>query len=277
MGHNRVRDALRLRQGLKPSKVLGSKPDDFPVGPHSKSNAAKQLTSTGPKLDDLQEALFAGASRSILLVLQGMDTSGKGGTIRHACGLINPQGLYIHSFKKPTRAELRHDFLWRVRRALPAPGMIGVFDRSHYEDVLIARVDSLVPEEVWRARYDAINAFEQELAASGTTVVKCFLHISPEEQLKRLEARLERPEKRWKYNPADLDARAKWDSYQEAYTEALARTDSDTAPWYVVPSDHKWYRNWAVSELLLETLQEVDPQYPKPDFDVEAELAKLRG
>jgi PPK2 family polyphosphate:nucleotide phosphotransferase len=278
MGSDRVRDRLRLRQGLEPdagpAEVFGD-PGDFPVGPHSKSNAAKQLVRTGERLDKLQEALYAGASQSVLLVLQGMDTSGKGGTIRHACGLVNPQGLHIHSFKKPTKAELRHDFLWRVRRALPPPGLIGVFDRSHYEDVLIARVDSLVPDEVWRLRYEQITAFEHELADAGTTVVKCFLHISAGEQFKRLRARLERPEKRWKYNPADLDARARWDGYQNAYAEALVRTDSDATPWYVVPSDHKWYRNWAVSQLLLETLEELDPQYPVPDFDVQAELAKL--
>jgi PPK2 family polyphosphate:nucleotide phosphotransferase len=280
MGDQRVRDALRVRQGVeptaKPAKVFGVKPGDFPVGPSSKSNAAKQLVSTGERLDKLQEALYAGTSRSVLLVLQGMDTSGKGGTIRHACGLVNPQGLQIRSFKKPTRAELRHDFLWRIRRALPPPGMVGVFDRSHYEDVLIARVDDLVAPEVWFDRYAEINAFEQELAGSGTTVIKCFLHISKEEQRARLEARLLRPEKHWKYNPADLDARAKWNSYQQAYAEALVRCDSDTAPWYVVPSDHKWYRNWAVSQLLLETLEDMDPQFPEPDYDVDHELSRVR-
>ncbi|MET0133536.1 MAG: PPK2 family polyphosphate kinase [Kibdelosporangium sp.] len=276
MGHERVRNVLRVRKGTQPSKVFGHKPGDQPVGPTSKSNAAKQLVTTGDRLHRLQEALFAGTSKSVLLVLQGMDTSGKGGTIRHACGLVNPQGLHIQSFKKPTKAELRHDFLWRVRRGLPAPGMIGVFDRSHYEDVLIGRVDHLVPEDVWRARYEQINAFEQELTDSGTTVIKCFLHISPEEQRSRLEARLLRPEKHWKYNPADLEARAKWDDYQAAYAEALTQCDSDSAPWYVVPSDHKWYRNWAVSQLLLETLEEVDPHFPEPDFDPKAELAKVR-
>ncbi|CAM3860572.1 polyphosphate kinase 2 family protein [Kibdelosporangium persicum] len=273
MGTGSVRDKLRVRGGRK----FGAGPGDFPVGPTSKSNAAKQLVSTGEKLDRLQEALYAGASRSVLLVLQGMDTSGKGGTIRHACGLVNPQGLHIKSFKKPTRAELRHDFLWRIRRALPAPGMIGVFDRSHYEDVLIARVDNLVKPDVWEARYDRINAFERELADSGVVIVKCFLHISKEEQRKRLIARLERPEKRWKYNPADLDARARWDDYQAVYADVLARCDTDAAPWFVVPADHKWYRNWAVSQLLLETLEEMDPQLPQPSFDVQAELDRVKA
>ncbi|ONI79462.1 phosphate--nucleotide phosphotransferase [Actinosynnema sp. ALI-1.44] len=268
----RVRDALRFRRGKK----SGIEPGDQPVGPTSKSNAAKQLQATADQLDRLQEALYASASQSVLLVLQGMDTSGKGGTIRHACGLVNPQGLHIKSFKKPTRAELKHDFLWRVRRGLPTPGMIGVFDRSHYEDVLIARVDSLVKPDTWEKRYDQINAFEQELADSGITMVKCFLHISREEQRKRLIARLERPNKLWKYNPADLDARAKWDDYQDAYTDALSRCDTDTAPWFVVPSDHKWYRNWAVSQLLLETLESMDPQFPEPPFDVEAELERVK-
>ncbi|MCE7009753.1 polyphosphate kinase 2 family protein [Kibdelosporangium philippinense] len=273
MGKGSVREALRPKRGKK----SGIKPGDLPVGPTSKSNAAKQLVTTAERLDSLQEALYAGASASVLLVLQGMDTSGKGGTIRHACGLVNPQGLKIHSFKKPTRAELRHDFLWRVRKALPTPGMIGVFDRSHYEDVLIARVDSLVPQDVWEERYALINAFEQELVDSGVTIIKCFLHISPEEQRKRLIARLERPQKHWKYNPADLDARSKWDDYQAAYSEALTRCDTDAAPWYVVPSDHKWYRNWAVSQLLLETLEEMDPQYPEPGFDVAQELKRVKA
>ena len=271
MGTGSVRDKLRVRG----DKKFGVDPGDFPIGPTSKSNAAKQLVSTGEKLDRLQEALYAGSSRSVLLVLQGMDTSGKGGTIRHACGLVNPQGLHIKSFKKPTKAELRHDFLWRIRRALPPPGMIGVFDRSHYEDVLIARVDNLVKPDVWEARYDQINAFEQELADSGVVVLKCFLHISPQEQRKRLIARLERPEKHWKYNPADLDARARWDDYQQAYADALTRCSTPAAPWYVVPANRKWYRNWAVGQLLLETLHDLDPQLPPADFDAATELARI--
>jgi PPK2 family polyphosphate:nucleotide phosphotransferase len=250
-----------------------------PIGPRNKAAAAEEMADLGERLDHLQEALYAeatgGSPRAVLLVLQGMDTSGKGGVIRHVGGLVNPQGLQIATFKKPTEEELSHDFLWRVRRQVPAPGRIGIFDRSHYEDVLIARVDALVPEDVWRRRYTEINQFEAELDAQGVTILKCMLHISAKEQAERLVARLDDPAKRWKYNPGDLDARAKWPAYQEAYAEAVRRTDTDAAPWYVVPSDRKWYRNWAIAALLAETLADLDPQFPKPDFDVDAERARL--
>jgi PPK2 family polyphosphate:nucleotide phosphotransferase len=250
-----------------------------PVGPRDKAGAAEEMADLGKRLDHLQEALYAeatgGSPRALLLVLQGMDTSGKGGVIRHVGGLVNPQGLQIATFKKPTEEELAHDFLWRVRRQVPAPGRIGIFDRSHYEDVLIARVDSLVPEDVWQARYSQITDFEAELGAQGITIVKCMLHISAKEQAERLVARLDDPVKRWKYNPGDLDARAKWPSYQEAYAEAVRRTDTDAAPWYVIPSDRKWYRNWAIAALLAETLADLDPRFPEPDFDVDAERARL--
>jgi PPK2 family polyphosphate:nucleotide phosphotransferase len=250
-----------------------------PIGPRDKAAAAEEMADLGERLDHLQEALYAeatgGSPRAVLLVLQGMDTSGKGGVIRHVGGLVNPQGLQIATFKKPTEEELAHDFLWRVRRQVPAPGRIGIFDRSHYEDVLIARVDSLVPEDVWRARYSQITDFEAELGAQGITIVKCMLHISAKEQAERLVARLDDPAKRWKYNPGDLDARAKWPAYQEAYAEALRRTDTDAAPWYVIPSDRKWYRNWAIAALLAETLADLDPRFPEPDFDVDAERARL--
>jgi PPK2 family polyphosphate:nucleotide phosphotransferase len=250
-----------------------------PVGPRDKAGAAEEMADLGKRLDHLQEALYAeatgGSPRALLLVLQGMDTSGKGGVIRHVGGLVNPQGLQIATFKKPTDEELAHDFLWRVRRQVPAPGRIGIFDRSHYEDVLIARVDSLVPEDVWQARYSQIKDFEAELGAQGITIVKCMLHISAKEQAERLVARLDDPVKRWKYNPGDLDARAKWPAYQEAYAEAVRRTDTDAAPWYVIPSDRKWYRNWAIAALLAETLADLDPRFPEPDFDVDAERARL--
>jgi PPK2 family polyphosphate:nucleotide phosphotransferase len=267
-----VRDALRV----SPDAL---EPDATPVGPSAKSAAAKKLDAIGPRLAELQELLYAegvtGGSRSVLLVLQGMDTSGKGGTIHHVCGQVNPQGLRIASFKKPTKAELRHHYLWRIRRQLPAPGLIGVFDRSHYEDVLVVRVNSLVPKEVWSGRYDEINQFESELVASGTAVVKCFLHISPEEQKKRLVARLKDPTKQWKYNPGDLDARSHWSAYREAYADVLTRCSTQDAPWYTIPADRKWYRNWAISQLLLETLTTMHLTAPAPDYDVSAELARI--
>jgi PPK2 family polyphosphate:nucleotide phosphotransferase len=250
-----------------------------PVGPQDKSAAADQMVDLAADLDGLQEALYAeaagGGTRSVLLVLQGMDTSGKGGVIRHVAGLVNPQGLKIASFKRPTAEERAHHFLWRVRPQTPGPGQIGVFDRSHYEDVLIARVDALVPEDVWRGRYAEIAAFEAELAAAGTAIVKCMLHISPAEQAERLLARLADPAKRWKYNTGDLDSRSRWPDYQQAYADALRHTDSDAAPWYVVPSDRKWYRNWAIASILRETLVDIDPQFPPADVDVDAERARI--
>lgn len=256
-------------------------PRGRPVGPRDKSAAADAMVDLAPRLAGLQDRLYAGATegdvRAVLLVLQGMDTSGKGGVIRHVAGLMDPQGLHIASFKAPTAQERAHPFLWRIRRQAPVPGLVGVFDRSHYEDVLIVRVDSLVPEDVWRPRYAEIVMFEAELAARGVTVLKCLLHVSPEEQAKRLLARLDDPDKRWKYNPGDLDSRSKWPAYREAYTEALRRCDSDTAPWYVVPADRKWYRNWAVAALLAETLAELDPRYPVPDLDVDVERARVRA
>ncbi len=270
MAKKTVREALRVTAGELPH------PRSTPVGPKTKSDAAAALPAIGSRLAALQEALYAEATRGVLLVLQGMDTSGKGGTIKHVVGMLNPLGIKIASFKKPTRAELRHDFLWRVRRQVPIPGQIGVFDRSHYEDVLIARVENLVPRRELTARYKTINAFEAELAESGITVVKCFLHISPEEQRERLIARLEEPAKHWKYNTADLIARAKWSAYQEAYAIAVERCSTDDAPWYAIPADRKWYRNWAVANILLETLESLAPQPPAADFDPAAELEKLR-
>jgi len=271
-----VRQALRVPRDLD---LTALDPRATPVGPQDKKAAAAATAALGERLDARQEALFAeaagGGSRAVLLVLQGMDTSGKGGVISHVAGLVNPQGLHIASFKKPSPEELAHDFLWRIRRQVPAPGVIGVFDRSHYEDVLVVRVNALVPETEWRARYAAIRDFEAELAGSGVTVVKAMLHISPQEQQERLLARLDDPAKRWKYNPGDLDVRARWADYRAAYTDALRETDTDAAPWYVVPADRKWYRNWAVAALLAETLDQLAPQYPAPDYDVVAERARV--
>ncbi|HEV7472207.1 MAG TPA: PPK2 family polyphosphate kinase [Pseudonocardia sp.] len=272
-----VRDRFRVPQG--PVDLAAIDPRGRPTGPKDKAAAAKAMSELGSRLDTRQETLFAegvgGGTRSLLLVLQGMDTSGKGGVISHVVGLMNPQGVRIASFKKPTPEERSHHFLWRIRKQVPEPGRIGVFDRSHYEDVLVVRVDGLVPEDVWQARYAEIREFEAELAAAGVRIVKCMLHISPEEQAERLLARLDDPQKRWKYNPGDLDARAKWPAYQEAYAAALEQCDSDVAPWYVVPSDRKWYRNWAVAAILAETLDEMAPVFPPPDYDVATERTRL--
>lgn len=268
----RVRETLRFSKG---APLVD--PGAFPIGPDKKAKGERKLIATGRLLDARQEALYAegigGGSRSLLLVLQGMDTSGKGGTVSHVLGLVNPMGVHYTAFKKPTPAERRHHYLWRIRQQLPKPGQIGVFDRSHYEDILVPRVQGLLTADERRRRYTEINAFERELADAGTTVLKVFLHISPEEQYKRLKARLVAPEKLWKYNPADLEARAQWDDYQKAYLDIFAKTSA--APWHIVPADHKWYRNWLVAHLLAETLDEMDPRFPEPDFAVDEELAKL--
>ena len=245
----------------------------------TKDDGKVALEELGAQVSDWQERLYAegrkGGQRSVLLVLQGMDTSGKGGVIRHGAGLMDPQGLRITSFKAPTPTEKRRGFLWRIRQALPTPGVVGIFDRSHYEDVLIARVRNLVAPPVWNRRYEQINEFEAELAASGVTILKCFLHISSEEQKARLAARLDDETKHWKYNPGDVDERELWPAYAEAYQAALENCNGPDAPWYVIPSDRKWYRNWVVTTLLLETLKGLDPQWPKADFDVEKEKARL--
>jgi PPK2 family polyphosphate:nucleotide phosphotransferase len=241
-----------------------------PLAPGGKKKTAAAMLTDGDRLADLQEALFAAGSRRVLVVLQGMDTSGKGGVIKHVIGLVNPQGVHIASFKKPTPEELRHHFLWRVRRALPGPGLIGIFDRSHYEDVLVARVHALAPADVIDKRYAEIEKFEAGLVAQGYALVKCFLHISYEEQRERLLARLEDPDKHWKFNAGDLAERARWAEYQEAYRIALERCSTAEAPWYAVPADRKWYRNWAIGRLLLETVRDLDPQYPATDLDVPA-------
>jgi PPK2 family polyphosphate:nucleotide phosphotransferase len=204
-----------------------------------------------------------------------MDTSGKGGTLRHTVGLMDPQGVRIHSFKAPTKEELAHDFLWRIEQALPGPGYVGVFDRSHYEDVLIVRVRQLAPPEEVERRYGAINEFENRLVAGGTRIVKCMLHLSAEEQKERLVARLDDPAKHWKYNPGDVDERELWPAYREAYEVALERTNTEHAPWHVIPADKKWYRNLAVGQLLHQALTDLDPQWPKADFDVVAEKKRL--
>ncbi|MEO8263222.1 MAG: PPK2 family polyphosphate kinase, partial [Pseudolysinimonas sp.] len=213
--------------------------------------------------------------RRVLLVLQAMDTAGKGGIVKHVVGSVDPQGTHIHAFKAPTDEEKAHDFLWRVRNQLPEPGIIGVFDRSHYEDVLIHRVRGFSTPEVIEARYGIIADFEKELVAAGTTIVKVMLHISPAEQKDRLTARLDDPAKHWKYNPGDIDERQLWSQYMQAYEIALTRTSTDDAPWYVVPADHKWYARLAVQNLLLDALRSFELEWPKVDYDVAAEQKRL--
>ncbi len=264
-----LRDALRVPPG-EPVDLAGLDPRATPLAPGGKRQTADAMAADGAELARLQEALFASGDRRVLVVLQGMDTSGKGGVIEHVIGLVNPQGVHIHSFKKPTAQELRHHFLWRVRRALPEPGMIGIFDRSHYEDVLVVRVHRLATPEVVEKRYGEIARFEAGLADQGYALVKCFLDISYDEQRERLLARLEDPDKHWKFNEGDLAERQRWADYQEAYRIALERCSTPQAPWYAVPADRKWYRNWAIGRLLLETVRELDPRFPHPDLDVKA-------
>ncbi len=244
-----------------------------------KKDGEQALAELGSELADLQERLWAGRTagdrRSVLLVLQGMDTSGKGGVLRHSVGLVDPQGVRIAAFKAPSEDERRHDFLWRIRKQLPEAGFIGVFDRSHYEDVLIQRVRGFAPADEIEGRYGAINDFEAELVANGATVIKCMLHIGPDEQKQRLLERLDNPTKHWKYNPGDVDERELWPAYREAYEIALDRTSTEQAPWHVVPADKKWYRNWAVARLLLEALRGLDPVWPEATFDPAVERDRL--
>jgi PPK2 family polyphosphate:nucleotide phosphotransferase len=243
-----------------------------------KRRHAGELTLADEKqIMSLQERLHAEGKRSVLIVLQGMDTSGKDGTIRHALQGLNPQGVRIVSFKAPTPNERRHDFLWRVKRQLPGPGEIVIFNRSHYEDVLIAKVRQLATPGVIEERYGLINRFEAGIARRGTVIVKLFLHISADEQQARLLARLSEPDKRWKFSGGDVTERGYWDDYQSAYGAAIGRCSTASAPWYVIPANHKWYRNWAVSKLLVERMEEMKLTYPKPQLDVQALKKQIKA
>ena len=224
-----------------------------------------ELKRLRAELDDLQERFYAWDKRSLLLVLQAMDTGGKDGVIEQVMQWVNPQGVAVTSFKAPTPEELSHDFLWRIHKAVPARRMIGVFNRSHYEDVLVVRVHNLVPEDVWRRRYDEINQFERLLADSGTVILKLYLHISKEEQAERLQERLDDPDKCWKFALGDLKEREQWDRYMEAYQDALAECSTEHAPWYIIPANRNWYRNLAITSILVDTLKELNPVYPRPD------------
>jgi PPK2 family polyphosphate:nucleotide phosphotransferase len=247
---------------------LGKRDPADRLGLAGKAEAEPERLELIDKLHLLQDKLWAEAARSLLLVLQGMDTSGKDGTIEHVFSGLNPQGVHDSAFKPPSANELTHDYLWRVHAACPPRGKIGIFNRSHYEDVVTVRVLELVPRAVWERRFRHVNAFERMLTEEGTTLVKVFLHISKEEQAERLRARLEDPEKQWKFRTSDLESRERWDEYMEAYDEALTQTSTEFAPWYVVPADRKWVRNVAVARLLVRTLEELDPAFPKPLEDL---------
>jgi PPK2 family polyphosphate:nucleotide phosphotransferase len=268
-----VRDLLRA--GPDGSPLLPRIDPHGHAGIRSKAEALQEIEGTSRRLAALQERLWAEHTRSLLVVLQGMDTSGKGGTIKHVFRGVNPAGLDVAAFKQPTEEELAHPFLWRIEQRLPDPGEIVIFDRSHYEDVLVVRVHNLVPEDVWRARYDEIVQWERRVAGAGTTIVKVYLHISYDEQRQRLLARLDDPDKHWKFNEGDIEERAHWHDYMAAYEDVFARCHTEDAPWYIVPANRKWYRNWAVERLVVETLEELDPAYPRPDLDVQALKERL--
>jgi PPK2 family polyphosphate:nucleotide phosphotransferase len=261
-----LQERLRVIPG-QPAALAERDPGDT-LG-WTKEEGERELKARLDRLDELQERLWAEGKHGLLVILQGMDASGKDGTIRKVAGAFDPQGVKVTSFKVPTEAELGHDFLWRIHQHTPGKGEVAIFNRSHYEDVLVVRVHGLVPEETWRGRYDRINAFEANLAAEGTTVVKFFLAISREEQKERFQARLEDPTRRWKFRRGDVDERRLWDDYQAAYEEALTRCSTQAAGWYVIPGDHKWFRNLAVATILDEVMTEMDPQYPEPEEDLD--------
>lgn len=281
-----IRSLLRVTPG-QPVDLSTIDPRSTPGLPENKATrrdpkawARAELAELGEELALFQERLYAQAKAGrstdrLLLILQAMDCGGKDGTVRKVAGMMNPAGLHIVGFGKPTEEELAHDFLWRITNALPPAGMVGVFNRSQYEDVLVVRVHNLVPARTWRSRYNKINRFEAKLVGQGYAVVKVMLHISPQEQKERLTERLSDPTKYWKFNPADIDEREKWADYQAAYDDALGQCSTEAAPWYVVPADRKWYRDWAVAHLLRETLIELNPAYPEPDFDVAQQRSRL--
>ena len=259
--------AERLRVRAKSVDLSKWDPDATP-GIRDREEAAERLAKNLERMDELQYGLYAEGRRSLLIVFQGMDAAGKDGVIRKVATAFNPQGCRAWSFKAPTPEELAHDFLWRIHRAAPGKGEVAIFNRSHYEDVLIVRVHGLVPKSVWSERYAIINEFERRLAEHGTTILKFYLHISREEQLERIRKRLDDPAKHWKFSEGDLDERTRWDDYQAAFEDALARCSTKYAPWYVIPANRKWYRDAAVSEIVAATLEEMDPRPNKVSLDV---------
>ena len=265
------------RYRVKPGKRVDLNrwdPDDTSALDGSEEEAQDRLVKLNRQLEDLQELLYAEGKRRLLVVLQAMDTGGKDGTIRHVFEGVNPQGVKVASFKVPTQEELDHDFLWRAHKQTPGRGEMTIFNRSHYEDVLVVRVHRLVPPEVWRGRYARIRNFEQLLAEEGTTILKFFLHISKEEQKKRLQARLDKRDRRWKFNVGDLKERRLWSAYMEAYEDALSKTSAQWAPWYVVPANHKWYRNLVVCTVIVETLKRLKMRWPEPKEDLDRVVIK---
>jgi PPK2 family polyphosphate:nucleotide phosphotransferase len=270
-----IRDVLRaqLRDGR--FRMVDVDPDSTP-GLKKRKRARKEMENAHAKLFGLQERLFAENKRSVLVVLQAMDTGGKDGTITHVMGHLNPQGVHITTFKAPTPEEQRHGFLWRIKRNLPQPGVIGIFNRSQYEDVLIARVHALADLKVIERRYQLINEFEKEVVRSGTTIIKFCLHISYDEQRKRLLDRLRDPDKHWKFHENDINERRFWDDYMSAYGIAITNCSTKWAPWYVIPANDKEYRDWAVSKIVSETLEEMDPQYPHPKLDIPRLVKRLK-
>lgn len=250
---------------LKLAELDPCETGDFKGG---KEEGLKALEKLNPKLQQLQELLYAEGRHKVLVVLQAMDTGGKDGVIRRVFDGVNPQGVKVASFKAPTPEELAHDYLWRVHKMTPGRGEIAIFNRSHYEDVLVVRVRGLVPPEVWKKRYDQINEFEQMLAENGTTILKFYLHIDKDEQKERLQARLDDPDKQWKFNMSDLAERKLWDDYMKAYEDVLNRTSTNHAPWYVVPANRKWYRDLVICTVLVDALKGLKMQYPKPADDL---------
>lgn len=271
-----VAQAVRIGPGFQLADLDAASTPGFTGG---KKSAAKAMAETSDEMSELQERLYAngrdGNGPAVLLIVQGMDTSGKGGIMRHVVGQVDPQGVKLTAFKAPTKEELAHPFLWRIENALPKPGYIGVFDRSQYEDVLVVRVHNYVPRATWSRRYAQINRFEQKVAASGTRIIKVMLHISPEEQKARLAERLARKDKHWKYNPNDIFEREHWAEYMDAYQAVLDKTNTKAAPWHVVPADNKWFARFAVNQLLLEQLRACKLSWPKAEFDVKAEQKRL--
>ena len=271
-----VRELLRVGPGFDLAAVDARR---VVAGPKDKVAALAEVGALEAEVGELQERLYAesrgGGKRRLLVVLQGMDTSGKGGAIKALDRITEPLGTRIAQFGAPTKAELKKHYLWRIEQKLPPPGTIGVFDRSHYEDVLVVRVRNLVPAEAWEKRYDEINAWEKKWADDGIVFLKCMLYISPEEQKERLLARLAEPDKQWKYRPGDVDDRLLWDDFMQAYQVALTRCSTDHAPWYVIPADRKWHRDWLLTHLAAETLREMNPHYPPTEFDVTAETARV--